>query len=244
MDNSFDSTAVSDLVPDMPQYAVPDYLQDNYWWAYVHPRAVNFWDRQWLVNLILLGNYKRLCGAVLDGFDNSLPGRTIQISCAYGDITPRLSRCVEAGGMLDVIDILRVQLDNLAPKLSPWAPVTLHQMDSTALKFADGRFDRALLFFLMHEQPMVVRKKTLAEALRVVRPGGTITIVDFARPYHSNLFCRFWTLVLTRLEPFAPDMWKGEIRDWLPKDANIASIRQERFFGGFFQKLTITLAGG
>src|ERR1700693_1985914 len=30
---------------------VPPYLLKNYWWAYVHPRAVRFWERQWLINL-------------------------------------------------------------------------------------------------------------------------------------------------------------------------------------------------
>jgi hypothetical protein len=38
---------------------VPQYLQAHYWWAYVHPRAVHVFERQWLVNLILWGNYKR-----------------------------------------------------------------------------------------------------------------------------------------------------------------------------------------
>jgi hypothetical protein len=32
---------------------VPDYLTEHYWWAYIHPKAVRFFERQWLVNLIL-----------------------------------------------------------------------------------------------------------------------------------------------------------------------------------------------
>jgi len=31
---------------------IPAYLQETYWWAYVHPKAVRFFERQWLVNLI------------------------------------------------------------------------------------------------------------------------------------------------------------------------------------------------
>jgi len=27
--------------------AVPDYLWQNYWWAYVHPTAVRIFERQW-----------------------------------------------------------------------------------------------------------------------------------------------------------------------------------------------------
>ena len=239
MENSFGSTSVSDLPHGTSLHPpIPAYLEENYWWAYVHPRAVRFWDRQWLINLVLLGNYKRLCNQVLDGCRHSLPGRTLQVGCAYGDITPRLAQCVEQDGMLDVIDVLQVQLDNLAPKLPHDARVKLHCMDSTALKFNEADFDRIVFFLLLHEQPVAVRKQTLAEALRVLRPGGTITIVDYARPSRFNLPCRLWTSVLERLKPFASDLWNGEVADWLPTDADVACVLRQGFFGGFFQILT------
>lgn len=241
MENSFVSTAVPDPAADKLLLPIPAYLQDNYWWAYVHPRAVQFWDRQWLINLVLLGNYNRLCKTVLDECQHNLPGRTLQVGCAYGDITPRLAQCVADKGMLDVIDVLQVQLDNLVRKLAQDARVKLHCMDSTALKFDDAVFDRVVLFMLLHEQPIEVRKQTLAEALRVLRPGGTITIVDYARPDRINLPCRLWASVLEKLKPFASDLWNGEVAQWLPADASFETVRQQRFFGDFFQILTLTL---
>src|SRR5437867_2748397 len=36
---------------------VPWYLDSVYWWAYVDPRAITLFERQWLVNLILWGNF-------------------------------------------------------------------------------------------------------------------------------------------------------------------------------------------
>ena len=44
---------------------MPLYLEQTYWWAYVHPNAVRVFERQWLVNLILWGNYSRLRDAAL-----------------------------------------------------------------------------------------------------------------------------------------------------------------------------------
>jgi ubiquinone/menaquinone biosynthesis C-methylase UbiE len=238
--SAYGSSAVARPEPEEPRQPIPAYLEEHYWWAYVRPGAVYFWDRQWLINLVLLGNYKRLCNAILDGYGRSLPGRSLQVACAYGDITPRLAQCVDASGTLHVIDVLQVQLDNLAPKLPADGRVSLHCMDSTKLKFHDAFFDRVLLFFLMHEQPLAVRKQTLVEALRVLRPGGTITVADFARPDRLNLFCRMWTALLARLEPFAPDLWNGHVIDWLPENARIVSVCQRRFYGGFFQILTFT----
>jgi ubiquinone/menaquinone biosynthesis C-methylase UbiE len=221
---------------------VPNYLSANYWWAYVHPRAVRLFERQWMVNLILWGNYKRLSNAVLDSFGAPIQGRTLQVACAYGDLTPRLVRRLGPHGRLDVIDILPIQLSNLGDKLDGAAPVRLHHMDSTALAFADASFERTLLFFLLHEQPHEVRLKTLSEALRVLRPGGTLTIVDFAPPAWYNPQRWLWNPLLALLEPFARGLWKEDVASWLPPQARIAAIERRSFFGGGYQMLTLTVA--
>jgi len=74
-------------VPPLP---IPRYLEQVYWWAYVHPNAVQFFEREWLVNLILFGNYGRLRDAALDDLGETITGNTLQVACAYGNITPRL----------------------------------------------------------------------------------------------------------------------------------------------------------
>src|SRR3974390_2268993 len=83
----------------MDRDTVPAYLQAYYWWAYVHPCAVKVFERQWLVNLILWGNYARLRDAALAEFGQSLSGKTLQVACAYGNLTNHLSRdAARAGG--------------------------------------------------------------------------------------------------------------------------------------------------
>ena len=42
------------------------------------------------------------------------------------------------------------------------APVHLHRMDSTGLALPDERYDRALVFFLLHEQPSHDRERPLS----------------------------------------------------------------------------------
>lgn len=231
------------LATNRPLLPVPSYLQVHYWWAYVHPRAVHVFERQWLVNLILWGNYTRLCNAVLDGYQHKLTGSTLQIACAYGNLTPRLATCVATDGLLEVIDILQVQLDNLAKKLPQEASVKLQHMDSSALELNDASFDRALLFFLLHEQPEVVRKKTLSEALRVVRPGGTLTIVDYAPPNRTNPLRYLWCPILRLLEPYANDLFQKPVNTWLPNDKSFKIISEQSFFGGLYQMLTLQKVG-
>jgi len=227
------------LTTNKPLLSIPPYLQTHYWWAYIHPRAVHVFERQWLVNLILWGNYTRLCNAVLDGYQHKLPGLTLQIACAYGDLTPRLAACVSADDLLEVVDILQVQLDNLAEKLPQGAAVKLQHMDSSALELSDASFDQALLFFLLHEQPEMVRKKTLSEALRVVRPGGTLTIVDYAPPNRYNPLRYLWCPLLKILEPFASDLFRNPISTWLPNEGGFIMLSEQRFFGGLYQMLIL-----
>ena len=219
--------------------AIPGYLQVTYWWAYIHPLGVRVFEHQWLVNLILWGNYNRLCKAVLESYRGSLNGKTLQIACAYGNLTTRLSAMIDVAGELDVIDILPIQLKNLSGKLPANTQVRLHCMDSSALNFPRQHFDRALLFFLLHEQPVDVRKKTLAEAVRVVRPGGTLCIVDYAKPGWFNPLRYVMAPVLTLLEPFARDLWREEITHWLPADAQIEIVCKHRYFGGLYQLLVL-----
>src|SRR5436309_1833642 len=103
---------------------IPHYLTTHYWWAYVHPKAVALFERQWLVNVILWGNYARLRDAALAELGDPLPGKTLQVACVYGDLTCRLSgRAAVGGGTVDVADILSIQLSNLRRKLPSDAPV-------------------------------------------------------------------------------------------------------------------------
>ena len=220
--------------------AVPDYLTAHYWWAYVHPNAVKVFERQWLVNLILWGNYRRLRDAALEDLGESLPGRTLQVACVYGDLTCRLSdRVSQTAGALDVVDVLPVQLANLQRKLSPAAPVRLMAMDSARLDLPDAQYDHALVFFLLHEQPLHVRRRTLSELLRVVKPGGKIVIVDYARPRWWQPLRYLWRPLLARLEPFALDLWQHEIADWLPAGRERGPRSRRSFFGGLYQTIVL-----
>jgi len=143
------------------------------------------------------------------------------------------------GGSLDVVDVLRVQLDNLARKLPGDPRVGLLQGDSAALDIESASYDRALLFFLLHEQPEEVRRKTIAEALRILKPGGRLVIVDYHRPGALNPL--HWPMVgvLRMLEPFALDLWRQEISEWFPAGAMINSLKKKTLFSGLYQMLSV-----
>jgi ubiquinone/menaquinone biosynthesis C-methylase UbiE len=219
---------------------IPEYLHNTYWWAYLHPRAVHIFERQWLVNLILWGNFARLRDAALQEMGDVINGRVLQVACVYGDFTEHLVRRLGPQGSLDVIDVAPIQIKNLQTKLSKPQHVNALLQDSTDLHFEDGSHDSVVVFFLLHEQPADVRRKTIAEALRVTKPGGKLVFVDYHKPVGTSPFRYLMVPVLTTLEPFAMDMWNGEIADWLPTDVKISKIDKQTYFGGLYQKVVIT----
>lgn len=220
--------------------AIPEYLQKIYWWAYLHPNAVRIFEREWLVNLILWGNFARLRDAALAELGSPVDQHVLQIACVYGDFTQRIAARLGDPGRLDVIDVAPIQLDNLRRKLSADQRIHLHRQDSSALNFADASFDSTLLFFLLHEQPENVRRATLAEALRVTRPGGKVVIVDYHKPSAGNPLRYVMKGILRTLEPFALDLWREEISAYLPTSADIAGLAKTTSFGGLYQKVVIS----
>lgn len=232
------------LTPAAPPVAyyghvdVPDYLMRHYWWAYVHPKAPRVFDRLWLINLILLGNYNRMRRAALAEFEAPRLGRILQIACVYGNLTPKLAkRAARQEGQLDVIDVLPVQLRTLKWKLPPKAPARLLRMDSTELHLPDAAYDRVLLFFLLHEQPEAERAKTIREALRVLKPDGTLVIADYGPPRWWNPLRYLMVPFLALLEPFALSLMRRPLRELLPDDM---TVHYTPYFGGFYQLAVAT----
>jgi ubiquinone/menaquinone biosynthesis C-methylase UbiE len=220
---------------------VPEYLEKTYWWAYTHPNAVRVFERQWLVNLILWGNFSRLRDLALQDMGQVISGQVLQVACVYGNLTEHIVRRLDPQAHLSVIDVAPVQIKNLHQKLRDKRQVSISQQDASHMAFADASQDTTLVFFLLHEMPVEVRRKTIAEALRVTKPGGKIIFVDYHKPVARSPFRYIMVPILTTLEPFAMDLWNNEIEQWLPpQEGHYSQLEKQTYFGGLYQKLVVT----
>lgn len=236
LDTSLTSAAT---VPQVP-VVVPDYLEKTYWWAYTHPNAVRVFERQWLVNLILWGNFSRLRDLALRDMGQVITGQVLQVACVYGNLTEHIVRRLDPQAHLSVIDVAPVQIKNLHQKLRDKRQVSILQQDASNMGFMDASQDTTLVFFLLHEMPVEVRRQTISEALRVTKPGGKIIFVDYHKPVASSPFRYIMVPILTTLEPFAMDLWQHEITEWLPPADSYNHIDKHTYFGGLYQKVVIT----
>ncbi len=232
--------AIESVIPMPP--AIPDYLQDTYWWAYLHPRSFWFFEREWVVNLILWGNMKRLTEAVLSGMELQPHSSVLQVACVYGDFSNRLAFHLEqTRSRLSVLDVAPIQLRNVEKKLDGQNNVAVHHQDSTNMSFPNDSFEETVVFFLLHEQPEKARRKTIAETIRVTRPGGRVIFVDYHGPRRFNPMRYIMKPILSMLEPFALDLWREELPTFMPPEIKPEQVSSNFYFGGLYQKVVLDL---
>lgn len=238
------SISSNDFVTESDSFSpgIPSYLEDTYWWAYLHPRSVWLFEREWLVNLILWGNMRRLTDAVLNDLDCGERQSLLQVACVYGDFSNRLAaHLLPSRSQLHIVDIAPIQLRNVRSKLAHHDNVNLHHQDSSALRFNAGQFDQTVVFFLLHEQPEDVRQKTITEAIRVTQPGGKVVFVDYHGPVRTNPLRYLMRPVLKYLEPFALDLWRTELTEYLPESIGPEQVKSSFYCGGLYQKIVVSI---
>jgi len=168
--------------------------------------------------------------------------RVLQVACVYGEFSSLLAGHLAGNGsQLELVDVAPIQLKNAREKLAGHDNVQYHHQDSSAMSMPAASFDQTVVFFLLHEQPEDVRRKTIAEAIRVTRPGGKVIFVDYHGPRRSNPFRYVMKPILTWLEPFAMDLWRQELPAFMPESVRPEQLQSEFYFGGLYQKIVLTV---
>ncbi len=223
---------------------IPEYLARHYWWAYLSPRGVWFFDHYPVINLILLGQYRAILSEVMRRYAAMEGARTLQLTCAYGSLTPSLALSANTRE-LHVADAAGIQLSSAQSKLKAVSrSAALVRMNAEALAYPNDSFDSIIIFFLLHELPPEARERTLCETLRVLKPGGQLLIAEYSenRGAHPLHRCAPWLWMQEKLEPFLNDFWHSDLRAELglyaTRQNKILRLSNEAaLFGGFYRVL-------
>lgn len=111
------------------------------------------------------------------------PIEVLDLGCGPGPLTFALADSLPEGSRITGIDISDDQLDyaRLAAAGYPYKPEFLNRsMDE--LDFPDNHFDLVVTSMALHETPPQVRRRTIKEVARVLRPGGEFILVDWSKP--------------------------------------------------------------
>lgn len=110
---------------------------------------------------------------------NALGGRVLEVGVGTGLSLPHYRPEVAVTGIDASAEMLQKARDKVT-ELQLGHVEALREMDARALAFADGSFDHVAAMHIMSVVPEPER--VMAEMARVLRPGGTVLIVNhFAR---------------------------------------------------------------
>ena len=141
-----------------------------------------------------------------------LHGNVLDVACGTGDMVVELAKrgCNVTGVDIseEMLNIARQKTESSTSHL--WlrkvadlsSPLTFHLGDAEALPFADGEFDAVTCAFGVRN--FVHLEQGLSEMLRVLKPGGTMVILELSTP-DSRLVRPFYNLYTKRIIP-----WLGQ----------------------------------
>jgi ubiquinone/menaquinone biosynthesis C-methylase UbiE len=101
----------------------------------------------------------------------------LDIGCGTGAFLREVKRNHPRLGVTG-LDLSQPYLRVARRRLQPWSRARLIEGAAEAMPFADSEFDIVSCLYLFHELPARVRRAVVAEIRRVLKPGGTLILVD------------------------------------------------------------------
>src|SRR5258707_6435928 len=127
--------------------------------------------------LTLLLGMNRVYDTLVAQADLADGQRVLEIGCGTGNVTTRAKRAAPGADVVgtdpDPLALARAQR-----KAHGMTGIRFERAYAQELPFADGEFDRALSSMMLHHLDDDVKAGAAAEIHRVLRPGGTLNIVD------------------------------------------------------------------
>ena len=211
--------------------AIPAYMREVYYWAYLNSSNARFLDHDAIVSAILLGNNARLRRSLIS--EIRAGQRVLQVAHVYGRLIPEIAQQVGPAGYLEVIDLVPLQVALCRRKLRdfPQAQVRI----ANAADPGEAMYDVVSCFFLLHEIPDDLKRSVVDALLLRVNRGGKVVFVDYHQPARWHPLRGLLRLLFNRLEPFAESLWQQQLIDFATTPENY-HWQKQTFFGGLYQK--------
>ena len=123
------------------------------------------------------------------------PGQSLlDVGCGTGEVIHRLHRKFGGTVRLCGIDPSEDILEVARRKLRDAGNITLGVGKSEQLSFPDEHFDWVVSSLTFHHLPRHLRRRSLTEIHRVLKPGGSLLVTDFGVPVNvmGRMFGKIW----------------------------------------------------
>lgn len=173
---------VRESKPKVEKPDLPEYFVRNFHWqidGYLSNESAAVYDHQ--VEILFTGTaaaMRRLIFSPLSNFLQNFQGKAdiLELASGTGELSAAVHRAYPQHH-LTVTDLSAPYLA-LAQERLRGQEVDFVRAAAEELPFKDASQDVIYSVFLFHELPSEIREKALAEAFRVLRPGGLFIMVD------------------------------------------------------------------
>ncbi|HEX7239113.1 MAG TPA: class I SAM-dependent methyltransferase [Longimicrobiaceae bacterium] len=167
------------------------------------------------------------------------PGhRVLDVGCGTGTLAVAVKAAHPAAEVTGV-DLDERVLDRAREKARrAGVEARFERASATALPYAADAFDRVLSSMMLHHLAREEKRAALAEALRVLTPGGELHVADWGRPHNARMWVAF-----TLARGF--DGWSrmGDVAEGvLPRllaEAGFVDVEEGRRFGTAYGTLAL-----
>ena len=135
-----------------------------------------------IVWLALRGRERQLRQRLLDLSGLRPGGAVLDVACGTGTLAILAKETVGRSGTVCGVDASREMLARARSKAArAGVEVRFENAAAQALPFPDVSFDLALGTMMLHHLGRAARRELATELRRVVKPGGRVLLVDFAK---------------------------------------------------------------
>ena len=154
-----------------------------------HDRLARGYDQRWSRYITQTLTFLKTWASIPPG------AAVLDIGCGTGEFE-RLVLCEHPEHRMVGVDLSAKMLEIARQKCQGYSNVTLCIASASALPFPDRSFDLVVSASALHYFDQLA--VSLAEMQRVVKPGGSVVILDWCKDY---LLCRLFDIVLKLIEP-------------------------------------------
>ncbi len=168
-------------------------------------------------------------GALVEQTKLSDGARALDLGAGTGTLTMMLQRAAPGATVVGVDGDPEVLMQARAKATAANLGVRFDEAMADALPYGDALFDRVVSSLLLHHLSPALKRRALAEAFRVLAPGGELHVADWGRP--QNVLMRTLFFGVQLLDGFATtaENVAGMLPDLFPE----AGFRHARGTGTF-----------
>ena len=190
--------------------------------------------------LCLLSKQAEYDLTILDTLDPQPTDTILDLGCGTGVLCQMIADRLqpELGGSVTGIDAAGRMIE-IARKKRGSAHCLFAAMAAEDLQFADETFDGVVSSLFFHHVPLDLKKRSLAEAFRVLKPGGKLVIADMHTP---TTFMGSLVSHISRWFFLQPQIGEN-IRGVLPGLITEAGFHPPRAVAQYFGYITVFATG-